>query len=215
MQRFKLFMLDGSLSKSDLIFSIKNWKGSSNAKVNILEDDSNQIFFEYIERILRKEEYELADGTTQEIETAIYFKISVVIFLSDTNILYIKNPPRETRYTFEIVQSILASVIKIKPINIDLNDLMNNSGNVYNVIAVTASNIQYTSDVLAKATLITKSDLTKQAYDTILKYSHVIDVVKLKGAGISFEVNRVGTLKSNSEDVYTALVYLKKFFSLK
>lgn len=215
MQRFKLFMLDGSLSKSDLILSIKNWKGSSNAKINIHEDDTNQIFFEYIERILKKEEYELADGTTQEIETAVYFRISVVILLSDINFLYIKNPPRETRYTFEIVQSILASVIKIKPVNIDLNALMNNPGDVYNIMAVTASNIQYTSDVLAKATLITKSDLSKQAYDTFLKYSHVIDVVKLKGSGFSFEVNRVGTIKSNPEDILTALIYLNKFFLLE
>lgn len=202
MVRIKLFTLDKKLSVHDILRCIEKWNSRNESKVINIDDVNDNLIIEYKERVVKSEEYELVDGSIQTIELVSYFNFQVGFPLGNGRVAYLVNPPRESRYTYELLRSMLSDYTKISPAAFNLNAFLSKKTNSSKVLGVTISNIQYSNEILAKTTLLSKTDLVEY-YDTwIVRYPHSVDVLKLSIDGKVFDINRLGGIKAKDADLH-------------
>lgn len=214
MTRIKLFILDKKISKSEILQCMSRWNSNNESELFEISSDNENILMEYKERIVKTEEYEFLDGTVQTIDSVGYFKFQVGFSFVGKGVAYIVNPPREMRYTYELLKSILSDYVKVVPATFDLNVFLREKIDLMKVLGVTISNIQYSNDILAKTTLLSKNDLVEYYYNWIQKYPHSVDAIKLSFDGKIFDINRLGGLKVKDNDLNKLIAIIYSNFGL-
>ncbi len=214
MTRIKLFILDKKISNGEIHQCMSRWNSNNESEIVEINSDSESILIEYKERIVKTEEYEFLDGTIQTIDSVGYFKFQVGFSFVGKGVAYIVNPPREMRYTYELLKSILSDYAKVVPATFDLNAFLSKKIDLMKVLGVTISNIQYSNDILAKTTLLSKNDLVEYYDNWIQKHPHCVDAIKLCVGGKVFDINRLGGLKVKDNDLNKLIDLIYSNFDL-
>ena len=179
----------------------------------IVKNDSDFVA-QFIERTIRKQEFELPDGDVSEIETVSYIKVKFGIRFDTKHALYVIDPPRSMKYPFEMIRTLFGSDSGLKPVDLDLKKLLDVFDFKYDhfIKSMSLSNIQCDPNTIAKTKIISSKDLNPFYFEHYSKTSAVIDTVHMLVNGIDTELSRTGRLRLHESNLQTFMLMLDHSF---
>jgi hypothetical protein len=179
----------------------------------VVRDDSD-FKAQFIERTIRKQEFEFPDGDVSEIETVSYIKVKFGIRFDTKNALYVIDPPRSMKYPFEMIRTLFGSNSGLKPVVLDLKKLLNVFDFKYDyfIKSMSLSNIQCAPNTIAKTKIISSKDLNSFYLKHYSETSAVIDTIHMSVNDIEIELSRTGRLRLHDANLQTFMLMLDHSF---
>ena len=180
----------------------------------LLDDSEDNFLAQFIERTIRKQEFELPDGEVSEIETVSYIKVKFGIRFDTKHALYVINPPRSMKYPFEMIRTLFGSDSGLKPVELDLKKLLDVFSVKYDHIikSMSLSNIQCDPHTVAKTKIASSKDLNPFYLEHYSETPAVIDTVHMVVNGIDTELSRTGRFRVHGANLQTFMLMIDHSF---
>ncbi|EIF5160966.1 hypothetical protein LFW18_003578 [Vibrio cholerae] len=215
MIKVKLYCAGVSVSRGDIEERLlqKRYTDEKGFGFEIVKNDSDFVA-QFIERTIRKQEFELPDGDVSEIETVSYTKVKFGIRFDTKHALYVINPPRSMKYPFEMIRTLFGSDSGLKPVDLDLKKLLDVFDSKYDHVikSMSLSNIQCDPNTVAKTKIISSKDLNPFYLEHYSETSAVIDTVHMLVNGIDTELSRTGRFRLHDANLQTFMLMLDHSF---
>ncbi|EHU0318120.1 hypothetical protein V4T79_003997 [Vibrio parahaemolyticus] len=180
----------------------------------LLDDSEDNFVAQFIERTIRKQEFELPDGEVSEIETVSYIKVKFGIRFDTKHALYVINPPRSMKYPFEMIRALFGSDNGLKPVDLDLKKLLDVFSAKYDYVirSMSLSNIQCDPNTIAKTKIASTKDLIPFYLEHYSETPAVIDTVHMVVNGIDTELSRTGRFRVHEANLQTFMLMIDHSF---
>ncbi len=215
MLKVKLYQTGNFLSKTTFYDCLRQnlYSDENGCGFELLDDSENNFVAQFIERTVRKQQFELPDGAISEIETVSYIKVKFGIRFDTKYALYIINPPKNVKYVFEMVKPLFGSNNGLKPIDLDLKKLLEMLHTKYECLikSMSLSNIQCDANTVAKTKIISTKNLNLFYLKNYSNTSAVIDTVHMLIDDIDTELSRTGRFRIPEQKLQTFLYILDHF----
>lgn len=206
MIKVKLYNTNRPISESEIRERLmhKQYCDEKGFGFDIIKNDADLIV-QFIERTIRKQEFELPNGEISEIETVSYIKVKFGIRFDTKNALYVINPPRSMKYPFEMIRTLFDSDSGLKPVEFDLKMLLQVFDSKYDYVlqSMSLSNIQCDPNTIAKTKIASLKDLTPFYLESYSETTAVIDTVHMVVNSIDSELSRTGRFRVHEANLQT------------
>ncbi len=215
MSMVKLYNADVPISRGDIEERLlqKQYSDEKGFGFEIVKSDA-EFIAQFIERTIRKQEFELPDGEVSEIEIVSYIKVKFGIRFNTKHALYVINPPRSMKYPFEMIRTLFGSDSGLKPIDLDLKKLLDVFSSKYDLVikSMSLSNIQCDPNTVAKTKIASSKDLNPFYLEHYSETPAVIDTVHMVVNGIGTELSRTGRFRVHDENLQTFMLMFDHSF---
>lgn len=212
MLKVKFYRVDKATTKSVLIERLEKnqYCEEKGFGFDILRDDDDFIV-QFIERIIGKQEFELADGTISELETVSYIKVKFGIRFYSKYALYILNPPRSMKYPFEMIRTLFDVDCQLQPVEFELKKVLHLFDTKYDYVikSMSLSNIQCDVNSVAKTKMVSTKDLHSFYIETYDNTPAVIDTVHMVVDGVDVELSRTGRFRVGEANLQSFMLMLE------
>lgn len=216
MLKIKIYQLEAYTSKQVIYNNLRSnlYSDKIGYGFELVDDSEDNFILQFVERIVNKIEIESVDGEVSEIESVSYIKIKFGIRFDTKNALYVINPPRNMKYPFEMIRLLFGSTGKLKPVELNLKDLLMVFDTKYEILikSMSLSNIQCDPSTIAKTKVVSTNNLHKFYMENYSETSAVVDVVHLIVNGINIELSRTGRFRVPEIDIQKFMLMLDHSF---
>ncbi|EKB12185.1 hypothetical protein [Aeromonas veronii] len=199
MLKIKIYQIENKISKQIIYENLKSnlYSDEVGFGFELIDDNEHNFIVQFVERVINKIEVESVDGNISEIESVSYVRIKFGVRFDTKNALYIINPPRSMKYLFEMIRLLFGSTSKLKPLELDLKQVLKEFDVKFEVLikSMSLSNIQCDPNTVAKTTVASTKDLHDFYLKEYSKTSAIIDAVNLLLNGVSIELSRTGRFR--------------------
>lgn len=211
MIKVKLYSVNVPISRYDIeerLFQ-KRYTDEKGFGFDIVKNDSD-FLAQFIEKTIRKQEFELPDGEFSEIETVSYTKINFGIRFDTKFALYVINPPRSMKHPFEMIRTLFDFDSDLKPIELDLKILLNVFDSKYEHVikSMSLSNIQCDPNTVAKTKIVSSKDLNPFYLEHYRETPAMIDTIHILVNGFDAELSRTGRFRVHNSNLQTLMLML-------
>ncbi|UAB71385.1 hypothetical protein INR79_05635 [Vibrio sp. SCSIO 43132] len=215
MIKVKLYKAENEISESIIRERLlqKQYSDEKGFGFDIIDDDKD-LLVQFIQRTIRKQEFELPDGEMSEIETVSYTKVKFGIRFKTKLALYAINPPRSMKLPFEMIHTVFGEDSGLKPVDIELKNLIEIFGSKFDLLlkSMSLSNIHCDAFTLAKTKVASTRDISPYYVDNFKKTSAVIDTVHMVVNGIDTELSRTGRFRVSEANLPSLILMLEHSF---
>lgn len=215
MPKVKLYNTDLPISREDIEERIlqKRYSDEKGFGFEVLKNETDFVA-QFIERTIRKQEFELLDGEVSEIETVSYIKVKFGIRFDTKHALYVINPPRSMKYPFEMIRTLFGSENGLKPVDLNLKKLLDVFSVKYDLVikSISLSNIQCDPHTVAKTKIASSKDLKPFYLEHYSETPAVIDTIHMVVNGIDTELSRTGRFRVHDSNLQTFMLMLDHSF---
>lgn len=212
MLKVKLYQSEVNANKGNFYHQLSQnlYSDEEGFGFELLDDSDDNFLMQFIERVIRKQKFELPDGEVSEIETVSYIKVKFGIRFDTKYALYVINPPRSMKYPFEMMRTLFGSSSGLKPVELDLKKLLDvfNSKHDHIIKSMSLSNIQCDPNTVAKTKIASSKDLTPFYLENYSETPAVIDIVHTVVNGIDTELSRTGRFRIHETNLQTFMQML-------
>ncbi|CDT37530.1 hypothetical protein [Vibrio coralliirubri] len=215
MLKVKLYDTDLPISREDIEERIlqKRYSDEKGFGFEVVKNETDFVA-QFIERTIRKQEFELPDGEVSEIETVSYIKVKFGVRFETKHTLYVINPPRSMKYPFEMIRTLFGSDSGLKPVDLDLKKLLDVFSVKYDHVikSMSLSNIQCDPHTVAKTKIASSKDLNPFYLEHYSETSAVVDTVHMVVNGIDTELSRTGRFRVHDANLHVFMLMLDHSF---
>ncbi|MGR5144728.1 hypothetical protein ACQKPX_24060 [Photobacterium sp. DNB23_23_1] len=215
MLKVKLYDTDLPISREDIEERIlqKRYSDEKGFGFEVVKNETDFVA-QFIERTIRKQEFELPDGEVSEIETVSYIKVKFGVRFDTKHALYVINPPRSMKYPFEMIRTLFGSDSGLRPVDLDLKKLLDVFSVKYDHVikSMSLSNIQCDPHTVAKTKIASSKDLNPFYLEHYSETPAVIDTVHMVVNGIDTELSRTGRFRVHDVNLQVFMLMLDHSF---